>query len=449
MYMSIKRFSALVLALALMTGSYSAAAASSKARPVLAAQIVYVSPTGSDSNPGTSSAPFKTLDKAVSVIQAGDTLVMQPGIYYEQQLKIKQSGTATAPITVNAWGAVIDLMWRSAPGTKLMGSYIRLNGLQVRNSSGVCVQIQGSYVTVNRLRVFGCRSNGISASENYNVRILNSWISRTVLSNSSRAGGSGWDSAVKVRLSRSVVIMGNRVFHNYGEGIAVRGTNILIRGNTVYDNYSVNIYSNSERAVIDRNFVYCTANSGYERNGLPAGGIILAEEYFPGWGARVKYASITNNIVAYCRSGVRYSGADSQVIGGGLKYSTIAYNTLYGTVEAPLGIEYESAQAGNLIADNIIWQADNRLAYIENGTGLTFKHNLWKALPPPVARGVGDRIGSPGFAAGNPALVPGAFRPESSSLAAGAAVNLNILLDYFGAQRGPLFDIGAVQISLP
>jgi hypothetical protein len=241
--------------------------------------------------------------------------------------------------------------------------------------------------------------------------------------------------------------MGNRIFHNYGEGIAMRGTNILVRGNTVYDNYSVNIYSNSQHAVIDRNFVYCTANSGYERNGLPAGGIILAEEYFPGWGARVKYTSITNNIVAYCRSGVRYSGADSQVIGGGLKYSTIAYNTLYGTVEAALGIEYESAQAGNLIADNIIWQADNRLAYIENGTGLTFKHNLWKALPPPVAQGAGDKIGAPGFA--SPALVPDAFRPGAASIAAGAAVNLDILLDYFGAQRGPLFDIGAVQFSTP
>ena len=116
-------------------------------------------------------------------------------------------------------------------------------------------------------------------------------------------------------------------------------------------------------------------------------------------------------------------------------------------MEAPLAIVYESGQAGNLIANNIIWQADNRLAYIQNGTGLTFQHNLWKAPPPPVARGAGDQIGSPGFASADPDPIPRAFLPGSGSLAVGAAIDLNILRDYFGQQRGPTFDIGAAQAS--
>ncbi len=34
----------------------------------------YVSPTGSDSNPGTNTAPFLTFAKGVSMLQPGDTL---------------------------------------------------------------------------------------------------------------------------------------------------------------------------------------------------------------------------------------------------------------------------------------------------------------------------------------------------------------------------------------
>jgi hypothetical protein len=243
-----------------------------------------------------------------------------------------------------------------------------------------------------------------------------------------------------------VLIQGNVIFHNYGEGLGTRGINITIRGNTVFDNFSANIYTNSEHAVIDKNLVYCTPNSGYERKGKPGSGIALGEEYFAGWGARLKYAQVTNNIVAYCKNGVRYEGPEAGVVGGGLKYSRIIYNTLYGTLEAPLSIMYGSAQAGNLIANNIIWHTDNnRLASIESGAGLTFQNNLWKALPPLVARGPGDKIGDPGFISGSPGYAPNDFRPGSGSRAAGGAVNLNILKDYFWQIRGPSFDIGAVQ----
>lgn len=41
----------------------------------------YISPTGSDSNPGTKSAPFKTLMKAQSVASPGDTVYIRGGVY--------------------------------------------------------------------------------------------------------------------------------------------------------------------------------------------------------------------------------------------------------------------------------------------------------------------------------------------------------------------------------
>ncbi|MEK5239003.1 DUF1565 domain-containing protein [Paenibacillus sp. FSL L8-0470] len=41
----------------------------------------YISPTGSDSNSGTKSAPFKSIMKAQSVASAGDTVYICGGVY--------------------------------------------------------------------------------------------------------------------------------------------------------------------------------------------------------------------------------------------------------------------------------------------------------------------------------------------------------------------------------
>ena len=65
--------------------------------PALAADY-YVSPSGSDSSPGTLSQPFQTIQKAASVMVAGDTAFIRAGIYRET-VTPANSGTQNAPIT--------------------------------------------------------------------------------------------------------------------------------------------------------------------------------------------------------------------------------------------------------------------------------------------------------------------------------------------------------------
>ncbi len=65
--------------------------------PALAADY-YVSPSGSDSSPGTLSQPFLTIQKAASVMAAGDTAFIRAGIYRET-VTPANSGTQNAPIT--------------------------------------------------------------------------------------------------------------------------------------------------------------------------------------------------------------------------------------------------------------------------------------------------------------------------------------------------------------
>jgi hypothetical protein len=414
--------------------------------PSAAAGNYYVSPSGNDSNSGSSpSAPFKTFAKAVSVLTPGSTLNVLPGTYYDRLL-VKQSGAANAPITILGQGAIINGQGSTNTAVELQGSYIVLKYIEVINGGSICVNIaSNSYVTVDGIRVHGCYTHGIHVYQANHTSILNSTVYWTVLQNASRNMDGGWASAIKVRESDTVLLQGNRVFNNYGEGLGTRATNITIQLNEVFDNFSANIYTNSENALIERNMVYCSGNTAFYRNGKPAGGIVMGEDYFSGWGARLRNARVINNIVTRCKNGIRYEGADPRITGAGLKFSTIAYNTLYGSVEAPLSIVYEPAQAGSVIANNIIWQANNRLVSIDSGSGLTLRNNLWKAAPPPVAQGPGDRYGAPGFVVSNPLYTATDYRLSGSSAALGGAADLNIQFDYFNKGRSVPYDIGATE----
>jgi len=57
----------------------------------------HVAKTGSDANPGTASAPFKTIQRAVGMVAPGDTVLVHAGTYPEV-VTIRKSGTATARI---------------------------------------------------------------------------------------------------------------------------------------------------------------------------------------------------------------------------------------------------------------------------------------------------------------------------------------------------------------
>jgi Right handed beta helix region/Protein of unknown function (DUF1565) len=59
----------------------------------------YVSPAGSDANAGSADAPFKSIQKAIDLAQAGDTVSLASGTYMQDVLS-RRAGTAIAPITI-------------------------------------------------------------------------------------------------------------------------------------------------------------------------------------------------------------------------------------------------------------------------------------------------------------------------------------------------------------
>jgi hypothetical protein len=61
----------------------------------------HVSLSGSDSNPGTMSRPWRTIQHAVNSVKPGDTVTIHEGTY-EEEIVLNNSGTADDPITFTA-----------------------------------------------------------------------------------------------------------------------------------------------------------------------------------------------------------------------------------------------------------------------------------------------------------------------------------------------------------
>ena len=154
----------------------------------------YVSPSGSDANPGTLASPFRTVLKGLTVVGPGQTLYVRGGTYVED---IKnppiRPGTPSARVSVVAYPGerpvVQGLLWLMGP------SYWTLDGINVTWRNG-------------------------NSSVDHMVRIIN---------------GVGWE-------FRNAEIWGARSF----AGLLVAGTTVgqpagwRVSGNCIHDTYPAN-----------------------------------------------------------------------------------------------------------------------------------------------------------------------------------------------------------------
>ena len=96
---------------------------------------------GNDANAGTSTAPWRTIQHAADAANPGDTVIVNDGVYTggSNVVTVGRSGTASAWLVFRAahrWGAVLDGRNNaSAVGFEINGSYVRVEGFQVRGTS--------------------------------------------------------------------------------------------------------------------------------------------------------------------------------------------------------------------------------------------------------------------------------------------------------------------------
>jgi parallel beta-helix repeat protein len=172
----------------------------------------YVSPNGSDANPGTEGQPWRTVTKAANTLVAGETVFIRAGTYNEQVVPLN-SGNSGNYITYAAY-----------PGETVT---IDGSGITLPEHEGLFDVVQRSYIRISGLRVINAGPNDDSLGIN-----LNSSSYVTVEKNyTSNTGSSG----ILVWSSNNVIIDGNEVVNALQSGVNSHNENITVGGTDTFE----------------------------------------------------------------------------------------------------------------------------------------------------------------------------------------------------------------------
>jgi hypothetical protein len=113
----------------------------------------YVSPSGSDSNPGSSAKPFKTIQKAGGLATAGSTVHVLPGTYTTTStISTKASGNSNAHIrfvSTVQWGAkIVSTMGMPSTTWQNSGNYVDIVGFDITGGGNEGILNLASHVTI-------------------------------------------------------------------------------------------------------------------------------------------------------------------------------------------------------------------------------------------------------------------------------------------------------------
>jgi parallel beta-helix repeat protein len=216
------------------------AAAAASLGTAWGASTYYVSPSGSDSNPGTQLSPFRQIRKGIAVGTAGDTVLVADGSYLGFDLSM--TGTLSAPFTIRALGSAANVLPTTDRSDNrdtihiLFSSYVVVDGLTSFNANRAAVRIdQSDHVTV-RNGVFG---------KNATWGIFTDFSDDLLLENN-ECYSSGTQHGIYVSNSGDrPVVRRNRVHDNAGCGIQLnadlsQGGDGLITGALIEDNVAWN-----------------------------------------------------------------------------------------------------------------------------------------------------------------------------------------------------------------
>ncbi|TDC78801.1 right-handed parallel beta-helix repeat-containing protein [Streptomyces hainanensis] len=234
------RLRALIASLALLAGAGAAlpatAAAATAADDVGAlATALYVSPGGDDGNAGTLAAPLRTVQRAVDLAVAGDTIYLRAGTYAPStNIQLNKNGTASAPLTLTTYNgerAVIDgenMPHTPAPvdgsipraergALHIEGDHWRLIGLEIANGPYGIFGLDTNNNVFERLITRDNYESGLhlqGASGNNQIINLDSYGNRDPRKNGESADGL----AIKEGSGSGNVVRGARLWNNSDDG---------------------------------------------------------------------------------------------------------------------------------------------------------------------------------------------------------------------------------------
>ena len=390
--------------------------------PVVASlHSYYVSSTGSDANAGTIDAPLRGINTALSKANAGDTVIVRQGTYYEK-VKFLKSGRLDKYITLKAFTgekAVIDGTGLSITGKEALitvsnVNYIVVEGFEVCNYksstpwvniNGILVNEGSGNITIRKNKVYNIEHNvkpedgrsghGIEIIGNTNVAMKNILVEENEIHDCN----TGYSENLTINgYVDGFVVRKNKIYNT--ENIAIDAAGGYWANSTPAFNYARNgVISDNEIYNIDMStgplgghgaigiYIDGARNITVERNKVHEAdrgiGIVSENDAYP-----TENCIVRNNFVYHCvRTGI-YIGGYLNYTTGGTKNCYIINNTLYyndkepgafGEVEGEIRLTENCYN--NTIQNNIVYaRPDNDVfihKYTATGSNNIIDHNLY------------------------------------------------------------------------
>lgn len=428
--------------IALATGMFVAALS-----PLSYAATFYVDrdhAASGDANPGTAAAPFRTISKAASLARAGDTVIVNAGLYKEA-VTIENSGEPDNPITFAASGTVIInppavKHWEGA--FNIIGrSDVVVSGFTLQHAYfGIKVDRNGARAASKRIvlknnHTYMTASSGIRVAFGRDVVVSNN-----VVENANYGGvhemisvvhTDGFDISRNEVFNANFSVNGTRIRGKEGIDVKSGSSNGRITNNVVHDLDRLGIYLDASSSGVSNievsgNVVYRTKH-----------GIALASET----GGTLENVLVSNN-VTYNNSGWGITVPD-WLKNGPRQNIRIFNNTAYGNGSGGIYVGTRNVY---------LLELRNNIAARNNGPQLKATNvGLITASQANLVYGKNGGNILSGVLSGDPGFVDAAtgnFQLTEKSAAANKGVRLDeVPFDILGQGRplGGHYDIGAFE----
>jgi nitrous oxidase accessory protein NosD len=394
--------------------------------PLLHAEAAqyFVSSNGSDSANGTSAqTPFRTPERALQALAAGDSMYLRAGDYWRlgQALFVNVSGTQQSPVVIGAYSVnssgqvqlsanenrpILDGATSAPPLGDYSGvidvrgrRYVHIRDLDIRNSGGYGVKfVDAAFSTVENVKVEWTYHSGIFVERSSDVTIA----ACEVVGDSHgwrQFGTQFWGGGIALMRATRTEVQDCLVREGYGEGISafMGSSDIVFAGNKVFSARAVGIYVNSTYNVdIRNNVVLGTANTEFHRiSGWPGPGIVLGNEayQYAGSGGSLpldvytRNVKIRNNLVAATATGVAFwSEISAPMEGVEVLHNSFVDNEYQIDLT---NISYRNMSIGNNIFLSL--SSGTRDAHDIASSGVAWSSNYWSGgAPAAPARHSGD-----------------------------------------------------------
>jgi parallel beta-helix repeat protein len=342
----------------------------------------YVSTTGNDKNTGTSSSPWRTVQKAANTLTAGQTVLVQAGTYSER-VGVTISGSSGSIITFQAQGTVV------MQGFDLEASYITIDGFSIANTGGSgwddrsdgsgVYMYNANYNVISDNSIDHTTAAGIYVSSNCNHNL----VSANIITYAVECG--------IYAMGTYNVIDSNDISHTRdignsdADGVRFFGTGNIFRRNHIHDIIlsdspgvsphadGFQTWGPASNIIFEQNIVDLTDtdNQGMTIEGPQVGNIMIRNNIFithvpdgyspcinVGDTGLVTNTTIANNDMIAANGPVEYAIWIFQYAQGVLVKNNVMYN--HGNSVEPY-IQIDSGASGLDIGSNAIFKSDNQM----------------------------------------------------------------------------------------